>query len=373
LSTHRLYNYLTYPQLDLSGGIQRAVSHLMRKRNELYNSKNAAYNIKIGSAVRRFGYEKVGRTIQSGNDSLWGGVFRYGVNNKIVCGINNATGTNATLQVLDTADYWTPILTTAAANTRFQAINDLDQYYVAGRVPGTTSYLPLTNIDYTLSPSTTRNVYGAPACAFIAEYNGFLYAINCQLNGKTYTDRAYQSSPALGYITLVQTDQAGLLQQLRVDSTRWLKVGMSLDIYTGGTEAKQVSALTIISVDKKNKRISFAPTQLTVADNDEIWLTGSKGTLSRFWNTDDPTPETSDWIKVPAGKEANPSFTGWGKNNNRLFLFTKNTFLKWDGNNLITVSDTVGCVSHETIQNIGSWTIGCTIPASGATTTTPAT
>jgi len=40
-----------------------------------------------------------------------------------------------------------------------------------------------------------------------------------------------------------------------------------------------------------------------------------------------------------------------------LFLFTKNTFLEWDGANLITVSDTIGCVSHETIQNIGSWTI----------------
>lgn len=352
---HRTYNYLTYPQLDLSGGIQRAVSHLLRKRNEVYNSKNAAYNIKIGSAVRRPGYEKVGRTIQHGNDSLGATVFRYGQNNKIICGINNAT--NATLQFLDTADYWNPFLTTAAANTRFQMVSDLDQLYVAGVVPGTTNYLPLTNVDYTMVPSTTRNVYTAPASAFVAEYNGVLYAINCQVRGKTYTDRAYLSSPPLGAITFVQTDQAGLLQQLRVDSTRYLKVGMQIDLYTAGTEAQQNTAITIISVDKKNKRISFAPTQITIKDNDELWLTGTKGTLSRFWNTDDPTPETADWFKVPPGKEASPAFTGWGKNNNRLFLFTKNTFLKWDGANLITVSDSIGCVSHETIQNIGSWTI----------------
>lgn len=357
MSTHRLYNYLTYPQYDLSGGIQRATSHLLRKRNEVYNSKNAAYNIKIGSAVRRPGYEKVGNTVQQGNDSLGGGVYRYGANNKILCGVNNAAGTLATLQYFDTGNYWTTVISSAIANTRFQAINDLDQYFVAGKVPNTTSYLPLTNIDYTLTASTTRNVYKAPASAFIAEYNGNLYAINCQVNSKTYADRAYQSSPPLGFITLVQTDQTGLLQQLSVDSTRWLKVGMSVDIYTGSTEAKQVSALTIISIDKKNKRITFAATQLTVQDNDEIWLTGTKGTLSRYWNTDDPTPETADWFKVPPGKEANPEFTGWGKNSNRLFLFTKNTFLKWDGTNLITVSDTVGCVSHETIQNIGSWTI----------------
>lgn len=357
MSTHKLYNYLTYPQLDLSGGIQRAVSHLLRKRNEVFNSKNAAYNIKIGSAVRRPGYEKVGRTIQSNADSLGAGVFRYGQNNKIICGINNAAGTNATLQFLDTADYWNPILTNAPVNCRFQAVNDQDNYYVAGLVPGTTNYLPLTNLDYTLVPSTSRNVYKAPSSAFIAEYNGNLYAINCQVNGKTYADRAYQSSPLLGYITLVQTDQAGLLQQLKLNSTQYLKAGMQIDLYTGGTEAKQNSAITLISVDKKNKRISFAPTQISIKDNDEIWLSGTKGTLSRFWNTDDPTPETADWLKVPSGKEANPQFTGHGKNNNRLFLFTKNTFLKWDGSNLITVSDSIGCVSHETIQNIGSWTI----------------
>lgn len=357
MATHRTYNYLNYPQLDLSGGIQRGVSHLLRKRNEVFNSKNAAYNIRIGSAVRRPGYEKVGRTIQSGNDSLGAGVFRYGANNKLICGINNAGGTAATLQFLDTNDYWNPILTNAALNTRFQAVNDLDSFYVAGLVPRTTNYLPLTSFDYTLTPSTTKNVYKAPACAYVAEYNGYLYAINCQVNGTTYADRAYQSSPPLGAITFIQTDQVGLLLQLRVDSTRWLKAGMSVDIYSAGTEAKQVSAVTIISVDKKNKRISFAPTQINVKDNDEIWLTGTKGTLSRFWNTDDPTPEQADWFKIPAGKEASPAFTGWGKNNNRLFLFSRNTFLKWDGANLITVSDSIGCVSHETIQNIGSWTI----------------
>lgn len=355
--THVLYNYLTYAQLDLSGGVQRATSHLLRKRNELFNAKNAALNIKIGSAVRRPGYEKVGQTIQQGNDSLGAGVFRYGANNKIICGINSADNSVATLQFFDTGGYWTTILNTATPNTRFQAINDLDQYYVAGQVPNTTNYLPLTNIDSTLVPSTSRNTYTAPASAYIAEYNGNLYAINCQVNGKSYPDRTYFSSPALGAITFVQTDQAGLLLQLRVDATEYLKVGMSVDIYSAGTNAKQVSALTIISVDKNNKRITFAPTTINVKDNDEIWLTGTKGTLSRFWNTDDPTPETADWFKVPSGKEANPKFTGWGKNNNRLFLYTTNTFLKWDGQNLITVSDSIGCISHETIQNIGSWTI----------------
>lgn len=346
----------SYPQLDISGGLQSATSHLLRKRNEVVATKNADYNKRIGSAKRRDGYEKVARTIEHNNDSLGATVYQYDQNNKVIVGINNTANTNSTLRYMDTADYWTNIITNAAPNTRFQMLNDLNELYAAGASDNNT-YLPLTNIDRTLVASTTRNVYQAPACKFISEYNGELYAINCFIDGRVYPDRFYKSSPPLGSITFTQTDQKGLLKQLRVDSVRYLKVGMQLDIYGASSENKKVSSLTIISVDKKNNRISFADTSIDVLDNDEIWLAGSKGTLSRFWNKDYPTPETADWDRVPPSKESQPSFTGWTKNNNRLFMFTKNTFLKWDGSNLITVSDTIGCVSHETIQNIGSWTL----------------
>ncbi len=356
----RLYNYpRAYPQTDLSGGLQVGTSHILRKRNEVVATKNAIYNIKIGSAKRRDGYEKVGETIETGNDSLGATVFRYGTDNRIIVGINNQTDTNATLRYLDVGGYWTNLLTNASVNTRFNMLNDLDELYVAG-VSDSNTYLPLTNVNNSsgvLATSTSHNVFTAPPCKFIAEYGGQLYAINCYINGKYYYDRAYISSPPLGYITLIQTAQSGLLNQLRVNSVQYLKAGMNIDVYQAGTEAKIVSSLAIVSVDKKNNRISFGATTITVSDNDEIWLTGTKGTLSRFWNTDWKTPEISDWIKVPNSKEARPSFTGHGKNNNRLFLFTRNSFLKWDGTNLITVSDTIGCVSHESIQNIGSWTI----------------
>lgn len=357
----KLYNYpRPFAQLDISGGLQVGTSHLLRKRNEVVKLENAVINYKIGSARRRMGYEKVATTIEQGNDSLGAAVYRYGQNNKIVTAINNTANTAATLRFMDTGGYWTNLLTNAQANTRFQMLNDLDELYVAGFDENTSTYLPLTNVSASSgSPtiSTSHNVYTAPASKFIAEYNGVLIALNCYVNGKYYYDRAYLSSPALGYITLVQTDQAGLLNQLRVNSAQYLKVGMSLDIYGAGTEAKKVSGLTIVSVDKKNNRISFGASQITVADNDEIWLTGTKGTLSRFWNTDYKTPETADWFKVPASKSFTPVITGWGKNNNRFFIFTRNSFTIWDGQNLITKSDNIGCVSHETIQNIGSWTL----------------
>lgn len=337
----------------MSGGVQRVTSHLLRKRNEVKSSKNAAYNIKIGSAVRRPGYEKVAQTIQQGNDSLGAAVFRYGQYNKIVVGINDAVNVSGTLQYLDSDFYWKSLITNAPVNCRFQMLNDLDQLYVAGKVPGINSYLPLTNIDNTLNVSTSKNVYTAPPSRFIAEYGGQLYAINCQVNGITYPDRVYVSSPPLGAITFIQTDQSSILNSLRVDSVQYLKVGMTVDIYKAGTEAKIVSALPIVSIDKNNKRFTFQPQTLNVSDNDEVWLTGTKGTLSRFWNTDNPTNETADFIRIPPGKEASPAFTGWGVSNNRLFLYSRNSTMKFDGSNLIVVSDTIGCASHETIQNLG--------------------
>lgn len=353
----KLYNYpKAYAQLDLSGGLQVGTSHLLRKRNEVVSTKNATYNAKIGSAKRRDGYEKVGETIQHGNNTLGATVFRYNTDNRVIVGINNATNTSCGLRYLDVGGYWTDLITGITVNTRFQMLNDLDELYVAG-VSDSNVYMPLTNVSAQLAVSTSHNVYTAPPCKFIAEYDGQLYAINCYLSGKYYYDRVYFSSPPLGYITLVQTDQSGLSNSLRVNSVQYLKAGMSIDIYKAGTEAKIVTSLSIVSVDKKNNRVGFGASSINVSDNDEVWLAGTKGTLSRFWNTDYKTPETSSWFKVPNPKEARPAFTGWGKNNNRLFLYTRNSFLKWDGANLITVSDTIGCVSHETIQNIGPWTI----------------
>ncbi len=344
-----------YPQLDLSGGVQAGVSHLLRKRNEVAVAENANFSKKIGSATRRDGYEQVAESIQHGNDSLYGGVYKSGANSKVITGINNSANTQAELRVMDTGNYWTTILT-SEVNTRFQCVNFLDDFYVAG-VSDANKYQTLTNINSSLSTSTSTNVYGAPASKFIADFQGGLYAMNCQVRGTTYKNRVYPSSPAIGPITFIQTDQKGLLKQLRVDATTYLKVGMQVDVYGKGTEAKKVSGLTIISVDKKNKRFSFADTQIDVGDNDEIWLTGRKNKLSIFWNTDDPTPQEAESYDLLPGKEADPEITGWTKNNNRMFVFTKNSFYRFDGANMILISDTVGCVSHETIQNIGSWAL----------------
>lgn len=90
----------------------------------------------------------------------------------------------------------------------------------------------------------------------------------------------------------------------------------------------------------------------SVNDNDEIWRTGTKGRLNLFWNTDYPNEETAEYLHIKPGTAADPQISGIGASSNRLFIFTKNSGTRYDGNNLITFNRSVGCISHRSIGNI---------------------
>lgn len=345
-----------YAMMDMSGGMQNATSHLVRKRIEVFDVKNGEFHSKIGSIKRRDGYEQVGQTIQFGNAGLYGGVYLFNQNNRIIVGINNSNNTATTLQYLDSDNYWKTIFQNTFPNASFSCLNYLDELYVAGG-DNAGNYDTLRNIDSTLTASTTRNVLNAPKCKFIAEYAGQLYAINCQVSGTTYKDRVYVSSAPIGVITHIQGDQIGNQVGIRVDSVRYLKVGMSIDIYKAGTSTPRIQNLTITSVDKVNSRIGFVGQNISINNLDEVWLSGRYGLLTTFWNTDWPTPQSADWFRLPPGEDENNSITGFTVNNNRLFLFTKNSMWKWDGNNLVRLSPVIGCIANKTIQNIAAWTI----------------
>lgn len=354
-------NQRPHSQFDASGGVQSKTSHLLRKTNEVTASKNALFNEIIGSITRRKGYEQVGDTLQHGKDGLYGGVYRYGQNNKLIAGVNNSDDTAATLRYFDIAGHWATFLSDAAPNTRFNCVNSLEEFYVAGMSDNQT-YYPLTLVKQDMTTTRDYNVYDAPKCRFIVEFQGSLVAINCEVDGVKYPNRFYWTNPATtfgGFITSVQTDQNGFLTMLRVDSVRYLKEGMQVDIYGAGSEQLKIAALPIISVDRKNNRIGFVPTQINVSDNDELWFVNRKNKLTYLWNTDYPTKTSADFKEIIASEDVEtvPEFTGYGKNNGRLFLFTPDAFYKWDGANLVPVSESVGCIAHESIKNIGKWTL----------------
>ena len=92
---------------------------------------------------------------------------------------------------------------------------------------------------------------------------------------------------------------------------------------------------------------------------DELWLAGRKGdiTPSTLWNTDYRTPQTADFVFIASGKVADTAITGWAKSNNRLNIFTKTSMWQYDNANFLPIFEDVGCISHDTICNNGTWLI----------------
>lgn len=236
---------------------------------------------------------------------------------------------------------------------------------------------------------------------------------------------------------LVSTEGTKSLQ-LKLDSVRYLKPGMAIDMYKAGTDTKLYD-ITILAVDKPNNTITFDPLILAFAttdvntttdvitlsstsafptgtpvkvdstgtvpagltantiyyvintgsttvklatsysnaiannainitsqgtgnhrfkmsyvfgDNDEVWLDGRKGKLTMLWNVDYPTPETSEYLAIKPGTDSSNVISAIAKSSNRLFLWTKNSGTRWDGQNLIVFNNQVGCISHRSVANI---------------------
>lgn len=123
----------------------------------------------------------------------------------------------------------------------------------------------------------------------------------------------------------------------------------SIKVATTAANATAGTAVNLTSTGSGTHTVTLG---ISWSDNDEIWLNGRKGELTILWNTDYPTEQDADFLELVPGTDSNNSITGIAKSNNRLFLFTKNSSTKWDNANLVTFSNTVGCISQNSIQNI---------------------
>lgn len=257
----------SYPQNDFSGAVQSATSYLMKKQNELANVRNARFGVELGSIVRRNGHTRAGSTFgTTGQNTPTGGfIANYSTGNKRFVAVNNNAGTKTIIRVQDSAaGTWTTLTTDIPINAKVFFFLWLDEVYITGYDPATGDPITPYNVDKTLDISTTRNILNMPACRFLAEYNGALFAANVKIGSERFRDRAYKSSGPLGAITFVNSAQTGLLTQIVVDSMRYIKVGMALDIYAAGTDTKKYD-LTVTAVDKANSRFSFSPANQAVS------------------------------------------------------------------------------------------------------------
>lgn len=255
------------------------------------------------------------------------------------------------------------------------------------------------------------------------------YRINVSAN---QGDASYQ---CITEAELLMAPTSTNLIELAIDSVRYLKPGMVLDIYTAGTNTLLYSPV-ISDVDKINDTIKFipisqsfattdvntdtdvitlpdatafttgkpiifgstgaVPTGLTAgttyyainvsgttikvatsllnatigsavditaagsgvhrvqlsyvfSNKDEVWASGRKGKLTRFWNTDYRNPEASDYIKLPPTIDGQNAITACGKIANRMFIWTANAMIKFDGNNIAPIRNDVGCAAMKSV------------------------
>jgi hypothetical protein len=180
--------------------------------------------------------------------------------------------------------------------------------------------------------------------------------MNVELNGIVYPDRAYISSPQKGAITYVNSAITAN-DNIKIDSARYVKAGMSLDIYAAGTGYK-VATVTVVSVNNSTDTI-VVDTPITASKTDELWLSGrfGDGSACLLWNTDYRSPQTADFIFIAPGKTASAAISGWGSSNNRMNIFTSSSMWQYDNANFTSIFKDIGCISNDTICNDGTYII----------------
>lgn len=247
---------------DFSMGVQNATSWLLKKPNELEDSRNILFNEEIGSMVGRPGITLWGSpfSIEAGNLAPQGAHtanFREGKKRMVAVNKTVASVTNTYVRVQDsTTGTWTDIITDLPANAQVFFLDYLNEVYISGYVPSTGIPFQPRNVNASLNVSTTRNLLNCPYPYYFVEYLGLLYAVNVYFNTTRYPDRAYKSSPPTGAVTFIR-DAQNETTTLAVDTARYLKTGMAIDIYQKGTTTKLYD-ITITGVDKANNTISFA-------------------------------------------------------------------------------------------------------------------
>lgn len=187
---------------DFSGGIQSATSWILRKPNEIEDGYNIRFNKILGAIVRRNGYVKEGNAMGAAKRSngLHEAKFSNGAKTFVAHNNSGDTATVVEYYQKSVGAAWTALSlpNTLDPNTKVDMNDSLGEMYLAGKSTSSGNRVQIVNVKNDLTTSTTRNLYGAPKSRFIVEYAGALYAINVDINGTVYSDRAYRSSNALG-------------------------------------------------------------------------------------------------------------------------------------------------------------------------------
>lgn len=205
----------TSPQYHInnSGGVQSATNWLLREDSEVEDSRNARFNDEIGVILRRNGYSKRGDSVATNKRGLGLHLAKFSTGSKILAAVNDSGDTKTLIRHQDNGTgAWSNLTLPGdiAASTEINMADSLDETYIAGLTPAG-DRIPIINVQKDLTTSILRNLLFAPKARFITEFGGSLYALNVDVDGVAYPNRAYRSSPALSTITYVRGNQEDVL------------------------------------------------------------------------------------------------------------------------------------------------------------------
>lgn len=195
-----------------------------------------------------------------------------------------------------------------------------------------------------LSTWGTVHAVGAPKGKYIEEFNNEPYIAGNATN-KQRVYKGHLHNPDVEALAYISGDQASATTtSITVDSTKYITAGMKIDIYQKYTKTKVTNAdsLTVASVTSKTT-FTISSTNLTLSDSDEIYLEDcyNPAVMRIVWDT-----FGEDNFDLPPNGE---TITGIKKHANRLVIFQDNSMFRWDGAELVPVSDTIGCSSEKSI------------------------
>jgi len=196
-------NFLTPPSTELSPFL------MADNQLAICNGVNLTY--KKGIIIKDLGYSKVGTTLEASKSITGLHNFRQSSSvQKILATVNNAAGTNLTLQY-NNAGTWTDITLGGAWDTYEDTLVEFEDFigycFMVGYDSTDSVFLPVASLTGTTF-STSTNVTDMPDAKYIKRYRDRLYIANCQIGATNYPYRVYFSSvPAAGSISwTVATD-----------------------------------------------------------------------------------------------------------------------------------------------------------------------
>ena len=289
---------------DVSGGIQSATNWKLRQAKEVEDAQNVRFGLKIGSAVRRAGHTQFKDTSGTTARGFYEAKFKEETI-WFLAGHNNA-GTQTVIQAYrPQTDTFEDVITTLPINTTVDFYFNLNEVYMAGITDAGVRIQPynIRLVAGVITTSTSRNLIGAPKAAYVKGRGGHIYLANVELSSGVFPDRTYESSPPMGAVTYIQaaqtlystngttlnaSDSDITAGNLRLDSVRYVKAGMAIDVYAAGTATKLYD-WTVLSVNNSKDTVTINPGTLNVGT---VALSGSTVNTT----TDVITVPTNTWM-----------------------------------------------------------------------------